>query len=313
MIQFLEKPEKTNHVFNTFSNKVSNGTLNGLKNITQTQYITFSSKDRNTPVVSTTTDFQMSFPNEIKKVINLKLVNFTFPDDALYLFSDCLRNNVFWIHFSFFCEPFEIRVKEGKFENCQELEDYLNNKYFYLNKTCCHTVLKGLVFCIDKTNMKASLKSTDPNLLFSLTFAKDDQDLSSTLGWKLGFLMPCYTNTNCASSEHVVSLFVERRYVFISMNDYQYNNNNNNLVLLKDSMLDDFIIAKYELTSKYELLNSFLTTFPRTYNGPITLKKLGIKIYDENGYLVNLHGANITFTIELTILYENFNFRIDVN
>lgn len=310
MIQYLEKPEKTNQVINTFSNTVSNGSLNALKNITQTQYVTFSSKDRNTPVVSSTTDFQMNFPNEIKKVVSLKLVNLSFPDNALYLFSDCLRNNVFWIHFSFFAEPFEIRVKEGRFDNYQDLEDYLNIKYFYLNQNC-HHILKGLIFRIDKNNLQCTLTSTDPNLLFSVTFAKDAQDVTSTFGWKLGFIKPTYQVINNISSENVVSLFLEARYIFVSMNDYQYNNNNNNLVLLKDTLLDDYIIAKYQLQE--QLTNAVLTTFPRHYNGPINLKKLGIKIYDENGYLVNLHGANISFTIELTILYENFNFRIDVN
>jgi hypothetical protein len=308
MIRYLERPEKTNQVINTFSNNVTSGKLNTLKNITQQQYITFNSKDRNTPVVSCSTDFQFSLPNEIKKVLSMKLVNIDFPKLAYYLFSDCLNNNVFWIKFSFCEESFEIRIKEGNYYTPEDLEEYLNHTYFCFSSCCKNPYLQALKFSIDKRTYQCTLGSSDPGLIFSVTFATETQDITGTLGWMLGFVAPKYRCKSCIKSETIMKLFVEPRSVFLSINDYQYNNNNNNLVILEQNMLDDFIIAKYNILDEQSLI-----TFPRIYNGPVSLKKMGIKLYDENGHVIDLHGANVSFTLELTLLYENFNFSIQVD
>ena len=45
----------------------------------------------------------------------------------------------------------------------------------------------------------------------------------------------------------------------------------------------------------------------RIYNGPVTLKKLHIKILDKFGNVVDLNNMDFSFTLELEILYENFN------
>jgi hypothetical protein len=47
----------------------------------------------------------------------------------------------------------------------------------------------------------------------------------------------------------------------------------------------------------------------RRYNGPVNLSRLEIKLLDHFGSLIDLNNMDYSITIELEILYENFNFK----
>jgi hypothetical protein len=47
----------------------------------------------------------------------------------------------------------------------------------------------------------------------------------------------------------------------------------------------------------------------RLYNGPINLKVINIKILDQFGNVIDLNNMDFSFTLELEILYEGFNFK----
>ena len=50
-------------------------------------------------------------------------------------------------------------------------------------------------------------------------------------------------------------------------------------------------------------------TKTRKYNGPVNIKKIHIKILDKFGNIVDLNNMDFSFTIEVEILYEGFNFK----
>ena len=172
---------------------------------------------------------------------------------------------------------------------------------------------KDIVFSIDPITYRAEFINKNTTITIGVIFY--DPSLNSrhesTFGWQLGFRLPVYMFNHLLLSECMPNIFVTDRNVFISVNDYQYNNNNNNLVLLGSTMLDDYILAQYTLNSQTDNKNNNtlpLVSFPRFYNGPVNLKKLGIKVYNEDGNIIDLNGLEISITLELTILYENFNF-----
>ena len=47
----------------------------------------------------------------------------------------------------------------------------------------------------------------------------------------------------------------------------------------------------------------------RRYNGPVNISRLQIKILDRFGSVIDLNNMDFSMTLELEILYENFNFR----
>ena len=45
-------------------------------------------------------------------------------------------------------------------------------------------------------------------------------------------------------------------------------------------------------------------SYERNYFGPVTLERLSIKLIDDKGNLVNLHGHNWSFSLEIEQLYQ---------
>jgi hypothetical protein len=47
----------------------------------------------------------------------------------------------------------------------------------------------------------------------------------------------------------------------------------------------------------------------RRYNGPVNISRLQIKILDKFGTVIDLNNMDFSFTLEMEILYESFNFK----
>ena len=134
----------------------------------------------------------------------------------------------------------------------------------------------------------------------------------NTAGWILGYRIANYLNVDKLVSEGLFDAGGDR-YVFLSINDYQYNNNISNIVCFDNSILNEDVIAKVPMNNgKLSLIindnNNNLAKI-RRYNGPINLSKLQIKLLDQFGSVINLNNMDFSLTIEMQILYENFNFK----
>ena len=135
----------------------------------------------------------------------------------------------------------------------------------------------------------------------------------NTSGWIFGFRMPTYLHIyNTLTSE---SLFdgCGDRYIYFSLTDYQYNNNNSNIVCFDKSLIESDILAKIPLTNgKLSVIiddNKNPLTKTRKYNGPVNINKLHIKILDKFGEVIDLNNMDFSFTLEVELLYESFNFK----
>lgn len=133
-------------------------------------------------------------------------------------------------------------------------------------------------------------------------------DLSHKFGWLLGFRKPIYNITSKITSESVMNL-LGPRYLFIVLNDFNNNNNNSFFSSSKYGILKDDIIARINISGSSFSITSdstySLTTIPRIYYGPINLEKLKITIYDEHERIINLNGADISFTLRIKTIYNN--------
>ena len=73
------------------------------------------------------------------------------------------------------------------------------------------------------------------------------------------------------------------------------------------------IIAKIPMVNgKLSMIiddNSAPLTKTRRYNGPVNLRNLYIRIMDRFGSIIELNHMDYSFTLELEILYEGFNFK----
>jgi hypothetical protein len=305
-----------NTVFNVAVNDLSPGDLNSIKRITQLLNLNINTCFRNNYYQSTPTDFLYNLPVEIKNVSSLRLVSIEIPN-SWYLFSSKKKNNIFCIlvedNCSKICKEYIIEISDGNY-NFENLEVYLNTTYFY--ESGIDYPLKNIKFTINPNSLKSNFEILDEDentYSFSLKFSSDiNQNMMNTAGWILGFRLANYLNIKKITSEGLFDAGGDR-YVYLSVNDFQYNNNTSNIVCFDNNILNEDVIAKIPMENgKLSLIindNNNSLAKMRRYNGPINLSKLQIRLLDQFGCIIDLNNMDFSITLELQILYENFNFK----
>jgi len=306
----------TNKVLNVAVNELSPGDLNSIKRITQLLNLNINSCFRHNYYQTSQTDFLYNLPVEIKNVSSMRLVSIEIPN-SWYLFSSKKKNNIFTIivfdKTTKQTTNFTIQIEEGNY-NFQNLEHYLNNTYFY--ESDIDYPLQHIKFSINNNSLKSMFEILDENKLhyeFSFDFFIDNNDnIMNTFGWILGFRIAKYLNITNLISEGLFDAGGDR-YIYLSINDFQYNNNTSNIVCFDKNILNEDVIAKIPMENgKLSLVindnNNNLAKI-RRYNGPINLSKIHIKLLDQFGCIIDLNNMDFSMTIELQILYENFNFK----
>ena len=336
----LNNRNNTNVVQSTFSNEISPGYLNSIKRIIQTQNLNLNSCFRSNYYNTNPCDYLYILPSEVKNVVSMRLASIEIPN-AWYLFSHNKKNNFFKIIIIIKKKNTEEQEEQEEYEEYEEkkeytilipdgnydsetLENYLNETYFYQSEEeedeeeekC---LLKFIKFSINQYNFKSSfeiiLEEEDDTLIsFSLHFMEDiNQNIMNSLGWALGFRATNYINiTGKIVSEGLFDGGGDR-YIYVSINDYQYNDNNFNTVCFDKSILTEDVIAKIPMVNgKLALIIDDVDnplTKTRRYNGPVNISRLQIKILDKFGSVIDLNNMDYSFTLELEILYESFNFK----
>jgi hypothetical protein len=306
---------KTNTVYNAFPNSVAPGDLNSVKRITQLINLNLNSCFRHNYYASNPCDFQYFIPSEVKNVLSMRLASIEMPN-AWYLFSQLKKNNTFNICVYVCGEKkiYPIIVPDGNYD-CDSLQNYLNTTYFYEAEKDNH--LKYIKFSIHPHNFKTNFELTlnhPATFSYSLQFVDDiNQNIMNTMGWTLGFRLGNYLDiTGTITSEGLFDAGGDR-YIYMAVTDYQYNNNASNIVGFDKSMLNEDIIAKIPIVNgKLSLLideNNNPLAKSRKYNGPVNLSKLHIKIIDKFGKVIDFNNMDYSFTLELEVLYESFNFK----
>jgi len=308
---------KTNVINNTFPNSVAPGDLNSLKRITLFQNLNLNSCFRNNYYTSSSTDFSYIIPTEIKNVVSMRLASIEIPN-TWYLFSNKQKNNTFQIIIHDECgtETYIIVIPDGNYDY-ESLQHYLNTTYFY--ESNLETKLKYIKFSIDSKNFKTRFEIIEDVLEchdfhYSLIFLENVNDnLMSTAGWLFGFRLPKYLNiTGNLQSEGLFDGSGDK-YIYLCLNDYQYNTNITNIIGFDKSIMNENILAKIPIVNgKLSIViddnnNPLIKT--RKYNGPVNINKIHLKIFDKFGNIIDLNNMDFSFTLELEVLYECFNFK----
>jgi len=312
----LNNKNNTNFIINSFPNNVAPGNLNSLKRLTTLQNIHLNSCFRHNYFNSSSCDFQYVIPSDIKNVVSLRLVSIEIPN-AWYLFSHKQKNNVFNIEVNIdnTVTTYTITIPDGNYDS-DSLQQFLNTTYFSQSKT--DTYLKYIHFSIDNNSFKSTFEVLDnPSITvfsFSLCFLYDiNENPMNTVGWLLGFRLSSYLNVSVKIQSEGLFDACGDKYIYFGLNDYQYNNNSNNIVGFDKSIMDENILAKIPMINgKLSFIideNNNLLAKKRVYNGPVTLRKLYIKIMDKFGNVIDLNNMDFSFTLEVELLYESFNFK----
>jgi len=132
--------------------------------------------------------------------------------------------------------------------------------------------------------------------------------ISNTLGYQIGYRLIKYEGLKSYTSESAFNK-TSLDYVYFSVDDYNNSYLNHNYgVLPNQSILNENILAVVTIRSP-----QFTTTFDngsdyipklRHYFTPVNIKKIGIKLLDPLGNLVNINTNDYSFVLEFTKLMD---------
>jgi hypothetical protein len=301
-------------IVNTFENKVVSGTINSIKRITNLVNVHIDSCFREKYYNSNPCNYVYVLPKQFKNVISMKLASIEIPN-SWYLFSHLKKNNMFTIEITTcnVCSIYNIIIPDGNYDT-DTIIAYLNNKYF--NQSNSDLPLRHLMISINPNNNKTQfeiVETAPDDLVFSLHFTTDiTSNMMETFGWILGFRLSRYLKIEGMLSSEGLFDAGGDRYIYLCVNDYQYNYNETNIICFDKSSIDQYTLAKISLINgKFSLIIAENDSNPlvkiRQYNGPVNLTKMEIKLLDKFGNVIDLNFMDFSFSLELELLYERNN------
>ena len=118
----------------------------------------------------------------------------------------------------------------------------------------------------------------------------------------IGYLEAHYVYAHCFSS-----------YFYICVDDFITNTKEQIIAFKKDGMLSDPILGRIQIKNQpftVNIDNNYDNVFKeRNYFGNVKIRKLGIKVIDKYGNVLNLNNSEISLALELTQSYCSENQR----
>lgn len=316
---------------NTNTTEYVRGDVNPLKRetIKNTLVVTnkLSKQRLSTDFVVSLTD---SLPNVISlKVASLEIVNF------YYNVSEYLKNNFFHI------ETFRRNTETGEIFNFYRKKIELPDGHYSFPKfltivepqleedenvsmvELAYDQLKGKTFFVLKEEVPIPL----PDNLeygFNLDFQVPVSVPYKNIGWYLGYKKTEYTfdkdykkskslNTLVGYNPDMIMDFTGSKFFLLEVVDF---NNNSPQVLIYNTFYNSSdILAKIPNVSPMTTIifedSSDRIFKTRKYFGPVKIQKLHIRLLDEYGQTLSMHGADVSVTFEVESLDVPYKKMVD--
>jgi hypothetical protein len=298
-------------ITNTYENRIAPGDINAIRRDTQLTNLHINSCFRENYYKSNPCDYRYCIP-PINNLLSMKLASIELPN-SWFLFSHIKKNNSFKIEITICdkCSVFTLIIPDGNYDT-ETFVNFINSRY--LNSSDTETPLKFLKYSIHPLTNKSQfeiMESAPETFVFSLHFTDEGVDnILETTGWIMGFRLARYLKIDDTIFSEGLFDGGGDRYVFLAVNDYQYNYNETNIVCFDNMSINENIIAKIPLRNgKLSFTIDENDKNPlikiRRYNGPVNINKIEIKLLDKFGDVIDLNHMDWSFSLELEILYEN--------
>lgn len=326
--ELTQRPQTT--YVNTFSQEYYAGTLNPLVTRTIKRCLTIDTRFRDNFYGSQSSDFTFQLPLKLNKVVSMQMSAIEIPI-TFYGISTSFGNTHIWIEVKYdlsgssLTESKVFKINPGNY-NANDFIAALNTSISPTNEdgTLVNTnsIFSYLAFTLDITQTgsgsgKVTLSTAGARASkiqnIKLDFARDangnpdNSNLSSKIGWNLGFTKSVYDGATSYTADTIVEP-ATIRYIYLAVDDFNNSSNNHFITAFNQSILNPNILARISLRGNYFgiLMDNDLNilTEPRKYFGPVDIQRMRIRLYDDFGRILDMNNANFSFCLVFTILYD---------
>jgi len=308
------------------------GKLNQLDTRVVTKYLNVDTRFRDNFYTTHSSDFILQLPTKFNKVVSMHLTTLELPI-SFYGISSYYGNHFLYLSVSYTDPDGNVLLSEkvlivpdGNY-NAADLLTTLNT-LLVTDSTTGNTVTQDDIYSHIEITLdvnenssgtgKVTIQPTSSVLGNRITnimmdFTKDingmvdNVDVSTKIGWNLGFIKPLYTGSRVVVSDSIVDP-ASMRYMFLSIDDFSNSSHNHFINVFNNSIMNPHIIARITLKGSYFTLlmeNEYkIVAEPRIYFGPVDIQRLRIRLFDDRGRLLNLNNTNYSFCLEFKMLYD---------
>ena len=311
------------------------GTVNPLNTRTVSKYLSIDTRFRDNYTTTSASNFTIQLPSRLNKVVSMQLTSLEFPI-TFYAISESYGNNFLYIYADMQdpatgeegpIDPYEIAVviPDGNY-TARDLigtinsllcplneDDTLQNPdsvFSYIKLTLdindngSGTGKVAIVPFGDKANFVHALAL---DFTMDINCCRDDNNITTKLGWNLGFTRARYEGSNAYLADTVIDMTI-MRYAYLSIDDHQRGANPLFFNVFHDKHIDDSVLARFAMQSEtFSVMmanNLSMITEPRKYFGPVDIQKLRIQLFDDHGRHLNINHANYSFVLMFKLLYD---------
>ena len=329
----LIKREDRNFVYSQNSEYFP-GQLNPLNTRTITKYVSIDTRFRDNYATTNASDFIIQLPSKLNKVVSMQLSSIEFPI-TYYSISAKYGNNFLYVYADtqYYdggpIAQFEkvVIIPDGNYAATDLLAKIngllapLDASGNLIDTTSVFSYIK-LTIDINDNSSGSGKVTIGPNSMYLLSnivnsigldFTKsikccaDDSDITTKIGWNLGFNKPKYFGSNLYTSDTVADMSI-MRYVYLGIDDYQRSGNSLFFNAFHDKHISENVLARIAMQSNsFAVLmanNLGLVTEPRKYFGPADIQRLHIQIFDDHGRPLDINNANYSFVLTFKMIYD---------
>jgi hypothetical protein len=326
----IERP-KTQYM-NTQNSEYFPGIMNPLTTRVITKCLTIDTRFRDNYFNTQSSDITIQLPTKLTKIVSMQLSSLELPI-TFYAISETMGNSFIYLEATYtpvggtdtYTDPFVVLIPDGNY-NANDLITTINqilsptdadgvlyypdSPFSYIQFTLDITTTgsgTGKVY-VQPSGAKADMIS-NIKLDFSVDIngAIDNVDLSTKLGWNLGYRKRMYTDGTYHISDTVIEPS-SMRYFYLAIDDFNNSVNNHFIAAFNSYILSPNILARISLKGSFFNMimekDYTIVTEPRKYFGPVDIQRLRIQILDDRGRVISMNSADYSFCLVFKQLYD---------
>jgi hypothetical protein len=280
------------------------GLINPLTIKTYKTIIAIDTRFRDNYESTSPTNFIITLPSNLKKVLSMQVVNYQLPY-TIYSISKKMGSNSFYVNNTL------IEIMDGGYDELLLVQEI--NKHLPVGIDISYNSISSKFSFTSDVSFNLNFDYFENSQMY-YNLANNVTKNQLTLGWILGFrnnsiikngknIVIKYEGLTSYEAENCYDRGVSNKYYLLSVDDYQNNHNTAFVSAFKyQSLTDNNILCK--MTKSKEDGTKTLLYPKRIYFGPTNINKLHIKIYDEYGRILDVNNGDLSIELECEILYD---------
>jgi hypothetical protein len=280
---------------------------------TKKKYINIDTRFRDEFINNQVANYTIILPQRVNEVKNINITNIEIPN-SIYNISSNNGNHSFHIEYvdTSLNEVTSYRtvlLDNGNYESTTSVRDNIHSQIITDFDSRLSFTLSNGYYKLSVPESVSQLYNLNVNFNVDGSGNYDRSNLSSKLGWLLGFRKASYVlkGGDVITAEALPDLN-GARYLYLAIDEFGKGNQHSFVSPLSNSFINKNIIARIAMDNTtygfgkihhVNRENGTLISDKRNYSGKIDLQKLNIQLLNEYGNPVNLNGLDFSFCMEL--------------